>query len=282
MRLFRFFKENKLMEGITESTFTCKREALRIRGTQYRPRGEKLPIAIVCHGFMAWQDSVKHYASFFAEMGYVSFCFDFNGGSVVKSRSDGKTTDMSVLTEVKDLEAVLDYVRTLPYVDPDHIVLMGCSQGGFVSAIVAAKNKYPIGKLCLFYPAFCIPDDARAGKMQAAKFDPANIPETFYCGLMKLGKCYVKDVLNLDPYEIIKTYNGKVLLLHGSLDKIVPIRYAEQARIAYLSTKLEGLEEDKRIHYYVIEGGAHGFSKAHDAIARKELRKFASLELCEK
>ena len=37
---------------------------------------------------------------------------------------------------------------------------MGCSQGGFVSALVAAKNNFPIEKLVLFYPALCIPDDA--------------------------------------------------------------------------------------------------------------------------
>ena len=73
--------------------------------------------------------------------------------------------------------AVMDYVRALPYVNKDNIFLMGCSQGGFVSVLVAAKNKYPIKKLCLFYPALCIPDDARAGKMMMAKFDPNNVPE---------------------------------------------------------------------------------------------------------
>ena len=71
------FKKPVLSDGITESTFECKRDGLTIRGTVYRPKGEHLPIAIVCHGFMAWQDSVKHYAAFLAEMGYVAFTFDF-------------------------------------------------------------------------------------------------------------------------------------------------------------------------------------------------------------
>ena len=55
---------------------------------------------------MAFQDTVRQYAILMAELGYASYCFDFCGGSVVKGKSDGKTTDMSVLTEVKDLEAV--------------------------------------------------------------------------------------------------------------------------------------------------------------------------------
>ena len=49
-------------------------------------------------------------------------------------KSDGKTTEMSVLTETKDLEAVIEYVRNLSYTDSEKILLMGCSQGGFVSA----------------------------------------------------------------------------------------------------------------------------------------------------
>lgn len=41
----------------TISTFSCIRDHLTICGTEYRPAGENLPVAIVCHGFMAWQDT---------------------------------------------------------------------------------------------------------------------------------------------------------------------------------------------------------------------------------
>lgn len=125
------FKKPVLSDGITESTFECKRDGLTIRGTIYRPKGDHLPIAIVCHGFMAWQDSVKHYAAFLAEMGYAAFTFDFCGGSVMCGKSDGKTTEMSVLTETKDLEAVIKYVRNLSYTDSEKILLMGCSRQSF-------------------------------------------------------------------------------------------------------------------------------------------------------
>jgi len=40
-------------------------------------------------------------------MGYLTYTFDFCGGSVIKGKSDGLTTEMSVLTEVKDLEVSL-------------------------------------------------------------------------------------------------------------------------------------------------------------------------------
>lgn len=51
--MFLLFKKPKLKSGIKENTFECKRDGLSIRGTEYRPEGENLPIAIVCHGFMA-------------------------------------------------------------------------------------------------------------------------------------------------------------------------------------------------------------------------------------
>ena len=99
------FNKNKNCSYL-ETEFSCKRDGLTIRGTEYRPlspQGEKLPIAIVSHGFMAFQDTVRHYAKAFAEMGYLSYCFDFSGGCVVKGKSDGKNTDISVLSEVRDL-----------------------------------------------------------------------------------------------------------------------------------------------------------------------------------
>ena len=266
--MFDFFRKPKLKEGITVSAFECKRDGLSIRGTEYRPEGNDLPIAIVCHGFMAWQDTVRHYAIMLAEMGYAAYCFDFCGGSVMKKgKSEGATTDMSVLTEVKDLEAVIDYVQNLPYTS-DELLLMGCSQGGFVSALTAASHPELVQKLVLFYPALCIPDDARAGKMMFAKFDPKNIPGIINCGPMKLGRRYVTDVIGIDPYEAIRSYRGEILLLHGTKDKIVNIDYAKRANEIYAAN-------GANIRFEIIEGGGHMFSQKYDVIAIEILKQFA-------
>ena len=264
MSILDFFKKNQQPEPFSEVNFACKRGDLTIRGTQYRPEGNNLPVAILSHGFMATQDIMRGYAKELARMGYCSFCFDFCGGSAGrKGKSDGATTDMSVLTEVQDLEAVIDYVQTLEYVSGE-LLLMGCSQGGFVSALVAAKPPELVSKLVLFFPALCIPDDARAGKMMFAKFDPKNIPDQINCGPMKLGKCYVADVIDMDPIAEIRGYRGPVLIVHGNKDKIVNLDYSKKAQRAYPNAKL-----------HVIENGGHGFNKKHDAIAIAHLRRFA-------
>ena len=264
-----------IKKEIKESTFECQRDGLTIRGTEFRPEGENLPIAIVSHGFMGTQVMERERTMYLAEMGYAAYCYDFCGGSFM-STSDGKTEEMSVLTEVKDLEAVIDHIRSLPYVNKDHIVLLGCSQGGFVSALVAAKNKYPIDRLALFFPALCIPDDVREGKMPMTDYDPANIPETFQCGPMLLGRIYVTDLIDMDPFEEIKTYNGRVFIAHGTNDVVVPASYAERAAEAYRATTPEGMTEDERITLRIIEGGTHGFmdNKEDDRYALDQMRQF--------
>ena len=148
-------------------------------------------------------------------------------------------------------------------------LLAGCSQGGFVSALYAAANPERVSKLVLFYPALCIPDDARAGRMMFSKFDPNNLPEKFRCGPMKLGRCYPADVIGLEPWREISGYTGPVLILHGTKDKIVNIRYSERAAETYRQSSDD-------VCLFVIEKAKHGFSRKHDVLALAKLREFAA------
>ena len=51
---------------VTRRPFSCRRGSLTIRGYVFRTGTEVLPAIIICHGFMADQRSVKHYAEFLA------------------------------------------------------------------------------------------------------------------------------------------------------------------------------------------------------------------------
>lgn len=242
--------------------FECKRDNLTIRGTVRRAKQGKLPAVILSHGFMANEKMCYTYAKVLAKMGYVTFTFDFCGGGLA-SRSDGKSENMSVLTEMADLESVLAYVKSRDDVDADSISLLGCSQGGFVSALVA-KTHPEIKNLILFYPALCIPDDAKAGKMLGFKFDTNNIPDIVSYVPMKIGRGYVEAVINWDYKDVIKGYEGKTVLIHGTADSIVNISYARNAKDCF-----------PICNYYEIEGGGHMFHGKHDkqaiAILKNEM-----------
>ncbi len=247
--------------------FQCQRGGLTIRGTEYRGSGENLPIAVVSHGFLANSDSTKGYAKQLAELGYAAYCFDFCGGCL-HGRSGGATVDMTVLTEVEDLKAVIQYARSLPGNDPGRLTLMGCSQGGFVSALTAAELGDQVERLVLFYPALCIPDDARAGKMLFFRFDPANIPEVLGGGPVRLGRDYAATMLDVDPFAAIAPYRGPVLIVHGDKDEVVHPDYARGAAAAYEEAA------PRRCSLAVLQGAGHGFAPSHDADAMALVREF--------
>ena len=243
-------------KGTERRNFSCYRDGLKINGTLFLPKtrkNEKLPIAIVCHEFMANQLFSFPYAKALAGIGFAAFCFDFCGGGLV-STSWGSRRDMSVLTEISDLKAVIRFAQSLSNTDESELLLVGCSQGGLVAALTAAQMPETVNGLVLLYPALCIPDAARGGEMLWLKFDPSHIPEKMHAGPMPLGRRYAADVMNMDAFRQIAGYSGKVLLLHGDKDTIVDISYAEKAESVYQAAGAD-------VRFVVIPGGKHIFRK---------------------
>jgi hypothetical protein len=244
--------------------FTCQRDGLTIRGHIFDKGTAPKPAVILSHGFLANQKMCYDYAKLLAGLGYVAVTFDFCGGGLGCS-SDGKSADMTVLTEKADLMAVLRYVQSLPCVSADNISLLGCSQGAFVSMLVAKEIPDEISRLLLLYPALCIPDDARNGKMMFFHFDPENVPEVLGRFPMKLGGEYAKTVLRMDVMDEIGGFDRPVLYLHGTADKIVPLRYAQEAKKKYPNCQ-----------YHEIIGGGHMFRGKAEQEARSLIRAFMS------
>ena len=218
--------------NIRITDYSCINQDKTIRGVEYLPAGEKLPAVIMSHGFGGCQAEMSGWADRLAEMGLAVYTYDFCGGG--RGISDGDTAEMTVLTEREDLETVLAYVQALPYTDNDRIVLWGFSQGGFVSALAAARIGEQIHGLVLIYPAFCIPDDGRAGVMPGTPgFDPDHIPEILMAGDMRVGKAYVEVSQKIDIYREIVKYRGNVLIVHGLSDAMVNYNYSVHAYRAY-------------------------------------------------
>lgn len=252
-------------KDISVTEFTCERDGLAIQGKKYRNTDRvNQPAVILCHGFLADQTSLDYEAMQYAIWGFAAFTFDFCGGGL-HTISDGDTRDMSVLSEVEDLKAVFAYVKEQEYVRQDDITLAGHSQGGLVAAMCAAQLKEQVTRLILFYPAFCIPDDARKGRMQKASFDPKQVPEEFSCGRMKLGAVYAVTAMQLDPWKEITPYAGPVLILHGDSDKVVSPAYARRAVFEYN----RGHKEHAQL--CILSGAGHGFYGREQRAAAMEI-----------
>lgn len=238
--------------------FSCQRGQYTIRGYEYKTEMNNGIPVIISHEFLGNQNHVKRYAEGLAEAGYVVFTFDFCGGGLM-SKSDGKLSDMSIDTEKLDLKAVIDYVVNLNYVMGEKLILMGESQGGFVSCLVASEYGDKINKVILLYPALCIPDDAQRGKMLFMRFDPNNIDGTLKCILFKFSPAYPKSAKNINIYDEIQNISADILIIHGDKDKIVNVSYAERASTVTENCRVE-----------ILKGAGHGFNK-------KEARSAISL-----
>ena len=252
--------------NIIEKEFTCAKGAMVIRGREYYDSsvsGLMKPV-IISHGFTADMSRSRHYAEVLAEIGYHAYIFDFCGGGY-NTVSDGSFHDyMTPLTEVDDLKCVVEYVCAQDQIDRDSLVLMGCSQGGFVSALAAAGLKEKVHGLIMFYPALCIPDDARAGRMQRIRFDPDNIPPQIGVMPMVVSGCYASSVKRMNIYEEITGYTGHVLIVHGTGDQIVNYGYSLVADEVYR-------KHDAHSTLHLITGAGHGFKDEDEETACKIL-----------
>ncbi len=220
-----------------------ERDGMSIYGVLYLPASDgPLPLVIMSHGFGVNHEHMNAYAKAFAESGFAVYSFDFIGGGY-GSKSSGTMKEMSVLTEAADLSAVLDAMKQRPEINPDQIFLMGASQGGFVSSYVAGTRPGDVAGLICLYPAYVLQDNARKQTP-----DPDNIPETVNLMGITLGGIYNRDAMSFDIYDIIANYPGKVLIIHGSNDSVVPVSYSERAAEAFPDAKL-----------IIYEGAIHGF-----------------------
>ena len=231
--------------GFITRELSVSRDGLSIYGIAYIPANKegKFPTLIMCHGFSGSFASSIGYAESLARNGIASYIFDFIGGSA-NSRSDGSTLDMSVMTEVADLNAVIDFLTRLDFVDTDNLFLMGESQGGLVCALAAAGRSDDVKGLVLIYPALVIPGHARSRYPSIH-----DIPERITDMYMPLVKIYYRNIYDFDAYAAIAAYDKNVLILHGDSDPVVPLEYSEKALSDYKSVKL-----------IVFEGAGHSFN----------------------
>ncbi len=231
----------------------------QIYGVLNRPVAAKgrMPLVIVSHGFNGTHHFAQDYFSPLAELGYMTYAFDFPCGAVY-SRSDSNTMNMSVLDEQSDLRAIINYFRGQDYVDSEHIVLIGESQGGLVSALTASQKHDEVSRLVLIYPALCIPDNwnERYPKME-------DIPDTTRLWNVPLGRRFFEEVKPMKVFESIDSFQGPVLIIQGDADNVVSMEDSRRAAQTYKNAKL-----------HVIPGAGHGFKPRERAEAIEQIKSF--------
>lgn len=216
----------------------------RLRGYLELPDGEitgRMPMVILYHGLCDSKETQPQVAlaDYALHHQMAVLRVDFNG----HGDSDGVQEEMTIQNEVEDAEAILEYALSLSFVSK--IIVIGHSQGGLVASLVAGKNPDKIDGLILLAPAAILEECAKTGDFRFVKFDPNNIPDRIkiHGWDFWLGRKYLEEARNLKVYENSKNYKGKVCLIQGEEDDLVPAKYAIQYERIYKDCRLYFIPE---------------------------------------
>ena len=216
-----------------ESELIIEKGEKRIYGRLYLPgRGKgRFPLMVLGHGYGGSYSDNLDYGRYLSSNGIACYVFDFCGGSE-DSKSSGSMEDMSVWTEIEDLNDIVDFMQEEEWLQEDGLYLAGKSLGGAVAAIVGSERPEDVAGLILHYPYFVVPP-AFGGD----------------------GSTYVIE----DVFARISRYKGNVLIFNGDQDKYVHLDYTQQAVEAYENAEL-----------VVMEGSGHGFrGQARDQVKER-------------
>ncbi len=88
---------------------------------QPKPIGARPALVIMAHGYSSDQQGLSTMARSIARAGYATLTFDFRGHGANRNRFHGNIS--------QDIETVVDWAQTSPYVDPKRLAVLGHSMG---------------------------------------------------------------------------------------------------------------------------------------------------------
>ena len=277
------------------------------------PEGRTFPVAIECHGYNTNSNGYlsAHWANTWCEKGYIAYTFDFVGGAPGQKENysrgvrsglkgaepwdeyGGFWDHMSVKTEVEDLDLVIDQIKELDFINTDYICLMGQSQGGVVSALVAAQREKKredeglgsdIAGLVLIYPALSFVNDMHAQYPTLEDMEKAIDPESGRIFIMgaNIGPDYIKDCYEwgkydesigaITIYDMIKGYSNSVLIVTGSADTTVDPSWSYNA-----INQLTSPYGDTQSTLVLVSNALHAFDMMGTTPVKQKLMAYEAL-----
>lgn len=198
-----------------------------LRGIATIPDGDgTFPAVLFLHGFggnlYGYKGLNTRIARDLAAEGIACVRFDFYGNG----ESDGEFEDMTFSGLYADAEDMFCWMAQQSFVAPEQMYLSGQSMGGYVAASCAPKL-HPKGLLLL-----CPGASMWYGAAQRADAVTAQGQDWFDLEGLRYNMAFNYDLAkHASPYEEAKGYEGPVLMIRASDDKMVddsvPKAYAE-------------------------------------------------------
>ena len=215
---------------------------------------EPSPCLIICHGFAGTKVGGSRrfieFARYAVQHNLSVFRFDFAGSG----DSDGDLVDLTLDSELDDLQAAINIVSKMDGVDPEKIGIVGHCMGA-VTAIRGSARDYRIYKSVAWAPftdlaatmTRLIGEDAFSILQEGDEADFIYNEQLFRCGPNILNQAS-----NLDMFEEILRVRQPLLVIHGTEDATVPLLEVEK-----LMHFAHGTPGEKKLS--VLKGAHHSF-----------------------
>lgn len=196
--------------------------------------GEKVPVVIYVHGQSGYATNFSAIYTRLVKDKIAAFSFECCGGNRSGAKSEGsKLFPAHYTSRITDLETVLAKVKTLDYVDTDHIFFFGESYGGVTSSLTIINHNEISGLILLSTGLSAITKEPEEG-------DATYLAEYDYD----------------DPLEAIKGYEGDVICFNGQQD------FAHDAGKEQIDAYNQ--REKGSAVFYSLENSDHSFSALSD------------------
>ncbi len=202
---------------------------------------------MILHGFQGSKDSSLHrmLADTLVHRDYIVVRFDYNGQGL----SDGEFKNMTVLNEMEDTRCVYRWLRQNYYIE--ELTLIGHSLGGVITSMFAAEmGKDSIQNVIMLAPAPSVRNMLISGKFWGAEFDSHNPPaEMAVWNNGILGREFITTLRDMPLYELAKPYNGRVCLIHGDDDWLIPYTDSETYHLIWPQSEFHKLNNCEHLFY---------------------------------
>ena len=133
--------------------------------------GKKLPAVIMIHENRGLNDYIKSMANTLAREGYVVLAVDLFKGQVAQTNQQAQQLTSSVrsnpATTTSNLQAAVNYVSSLPFVDSSKIASIGwCFGGGQSLQLALHSEQHPLVATILYYGTPLVTDKQQLSKIK--------------------------------------------------------------------------------------------------------------------
>src|SRR3989344_3671898 len=224
---------------------------------------------ILCHGITVDKEEDGVFTNLAKELvgaGFNVFRFDFRG----HGESEGNSVDMTIMREVKDLEAAVKFLQEKGY---EKFGILGASFAGGAVSIFNSRNQELVSALVLWNALIDynskINPVTEWGKKYWGKpaFDRVKKYGFTEVGSkkFKIGIGLMSELTHLKPWSAILRTSIPVLFVHGDMDTYIPVDDSVKYSSMMKNAKLK-----------LIHGAEHGFhdNERHSEEANRETIEF--------